>query len=117
MGAAMFGQPTLAFASIAPGLGNPRERVWEPDANGMRPGSSPGPEPIDQAIGFPTPARGDTAPVQTSASESLSTRLEQFSALDPLSERLQSLADRVIPEESRAKDLLSGTWLGHPLHP
>jgi nitrite reductase/ring-hydroxylating ferredoxin subunit/uncharacterized membrane protein len=55
--------------------------------------------------------------MQTSVPESLSARLEQLTALDPLSERLQSVADRIIPEGSRTKDVLSGTWLGHPLHP
>ena len=47
----------------------------------------------------------------------IAERVEQLDALDALSEPLQQGARRVIPTGSRLKDLLSGTWLGHPLHP
>ena len=47
----------------------------------------------------------------------IAKRIEQLNVLDPILDPLQRAANRVIPEESRVKDLLSGTWLGHPLHP
>jgi nitrite reductase/ring-hydroxylating ferredoxin subunit/uncharacterized membrane protein len=43
--------------------------------------------------------------------------LERVSLLDPLSARAQSLVRKLVPDRSMLKDLLSGTWLGHPLHP
>jgi nitrite reductase/ring-hydroxylating ferredoxin subunit/uncharacterized membrane protein len=47
----------------------------------------------------------------------LAERIEGIQQLDGVSEALKSLVDRYIPERSELKDLLSGTWLGHPLHP
>ena len=44
------------------------------------------------------------------------SRLEQASALDGVSDRLQSVVQRVV-QPRRLQDLLHGTWLGHPLHP
>jgi nitrite reductase/ring-hydroxylating ferredoxin subunit/uncharacterized membrane protein len=44
-------------------------------------------------------------------------RIEQLDGLDALSEPLQKAVRSAIPQESELKDLLSGTWLGHPLHP
>jgi nitrite reductase/ring-hydroxylating ferredoxin subunit/uncharacterized membrane protein len=44
-------------------------------------------------------------------------RLERAKGLDALSEPLQKAVRSVVPQESQLKDLLSGTWLGHPLHP
>jgi nitrite reductase/ring-hydroxylating ferredoxin subunit/uncharacterized membrane protein len=49
--------------------------------------------------------------------EALVKRVERIRALDPVSERLQKLVRAAVPGESQRKDLLSGTWLGHPLHP
>jgi nitrite reductase/ring-hydroxylating ferredoxin subunit/uncharacterized membrane protein len=43
------------------------------------------------------------------------SRLEKSTALDPVSERLQGAVQNAMPQ--RLKDLLHGTWLGHPLHP
>ncbi len=43
--------------------------------------------------------------------------MERLEGLDSLGRKLQSLVGRTIPQGSRRKDLLSGTWLGHPLHP
>jgi nitrite reductase/ring-hydroxylating ferredoxin subunit len=37
--------------------------------------------------------------------------------LDGAGETLKSLVDRYVPPRTELKDLLSGTWLGHPLHP
>jgi nitrite reductase/ring-hydroxylating ferredoxin subunit/uncharacterized membrane protein len=51
------------------------------------------------------------------ARKSIAAWIEQLDALDALSEPLQQGARRVIPQGSQLKDLLSGTWLGHPLHP
>ena len=44
-------------------------------------------------------------------------RIEQLAALDRLAEPLQKLTRTAIPQGSLLKDVLSGTWLGHPLHP
>ncbi len=42
--------------------------------------------------------------------------LEGSTAFDAAADRLQTLARRIVPA-GPVKDLLSGTWLGHPLHP
>jgi len=47
----------------------------------------------------------------------LAERIEGIQQLDGAGKALKSLVDRYIPERSELKDLLSGTWLGHPLHP
>jgi nitrite reductase/ring-hydroxylating ferredoxin subunit/uncharacterized membrane protein len=47
----------------------------------------------------------------------LAERIEEIQQLDGAGEALKSLVDRYIPQRSEVKDLLSGTWLGHPLHP
>lgn len=44
------------------------------------------------------------------------SRLEQASALDAFSDRLQRAVQSVAGSQ-RLRDLLHGTWLGHPLHP
>lgn len=44
-------------------------------------------------------------------------RIEAMRFIDPVSERLQKLVRAAAPAASLRKDLLSGTWLGHPLHP
>jgi nitrite reductase/ring-hydroxylating ferredoxin subunit/uncharacterized membrane protein len=51
------------------------------------------------------------------ARKSIVDRVEQLEALDAVSEPLQQGARRAIPQGSQLKDILSGTWLGHPLHP
>jgi nitrite reductase/ring-hydroxylating ferredoxin subunit/uncharacterized membrane protein len=51
------------------------------------------------------------------ARETIARRIEQLGALDPLSEALQKVVRTVVPQDSQLKDSLSGTWLGHPLHP
>jgi nitrite reductase/ring-hydroxylating ferredoxin subunit/uncharacterized membrane protein len=43
--------------------------------------------------------------------------VERLEAIDPIGEALQGAVKKVVPQESQLKDLLSGTWLGHPLHP
>jgi nitrite reductase/ring-hydroxylating ferredoxin subunit/uncharacterized membrane protein len=47
----------------------------------------------------------------------LAERIEGLKPLDGPGAMLKSLVDRYIPPKSEVKDLLSGTWLGHPLHP
>ena len=49
--------------------------------------------------------------------EQIAERIENFEALDPVSEPLQKAVRTVVPQDSQLKDALSGTWLGHPLHP
>src|SRR5581483_1616112 len=49
--------------------------------------------------------------------DTIADRLERLDALDAVAEPLQDGARRLVPQGSAAKDLLSGTWLGHPLHP
>ena len=49
--------------------------------------------------------------------ETVARQIEQLELLDPVSEPLQKAVRTLVPQESQLKDLLSGTWLGHPLHP
>ena len=49
--------------------------------------------------------------------EAVAERIEQLELLDPVAEPLQKAVRALVPQESGLKDLLSGTWLGHPLHP
>jgi nitrite reductase/ring-hydroxylating ferredoxin subunit/uncharacterized membrane protein len=51
------------------------------------------------------------------ARRDIANRIERLSALDGLAEPLQQAVRSAIPEQSELKDGLSGTWLGHPLHP
>jgi len=44
------------------------------------------------------------------------TRLETARELDPVSDQLQEAVSAVV-RPRRLRDLLHGTWLGHPLHP
>jgi nitrite reductase/ring-hydroxylating ferredoxin subunit/uncharacterized membrane protein len=55
--------------------------------------------------------------MQPTTLEDVATRLEQSAVVDPISDRLESLVRRAVPAESQRKDALSGTWLGHALHP
>jgi nitrite reductase/ring-hydroxylating ferredoxin subunit/uncharacterized membrane protein len=55
--------------------------------------------------------------VEPVARRSIADGVERLEALDTVAKPLQQGARRVIPQGSRLKDLLSGTWLGHPLHP
>ena len=49
--------------------------------------------------------------------ELLTDQIERLGALDGLAERVQKVVGRAVPDGTPIKDLLSGTWLGHPLHP
>jgi nitrite reductase/ring-hydroxylating ferredoxin subunit/uncharacterized membrane protein len=55
--------------------------------------------------------------VRSAALETVTDQIEQLEALDGLSGPLQDTARRLVPQESRLKDVLSGSWLGHPVHP
>jgi nitrite reductase/ring-hydroxylating ferredoxin subunit/uncharacterized membrane protein len=44
------------------------------------------------------------------------TRLEEARSLDPVSDKLQAAVNKVAKPQL-LRDLLHGTWLGHPLHP
>lgn len=47
----------------------------------------------------------------------LTTRIEQMESVDPFARLVQKLVSRAVPQQSLQKDLLSGTWIGRPLHP
>jgi nitrite reductase/ring-hydroxylating ferredoxin subunit/uncharacterized membrane protein len=49
--------------------------------------------------------------------EAVIQRLERLEALDPIAQSLQGIVKKMIPQESQLKDAVSGTWLGHPVHP
>ncbi|HZC28188.1 MAG TPA: Rieske 2Fe-2S domain-containing protein [Gaiellaceae bacterium] len=49
--------------------------------------------------------------------EAVAERIERLELLDPVAEPLQKAVRTLVPQESELKDVLSGTWLGHPLHP
>ncbi len=49
--------------------------------------------------------------------EKIAEPIEQLEALDAVLEPLQKAVQTVVPERSELKDVLSGTWLGEPLHP
>jgi nitrite reductase/ring-hydroxylating ferredoxin subunit/uncharacterized membrane protein len=49
--------------------------------------------------------------------EEVTGRLSEIEALDGLAEWAQKIVRTAVPQESRLKDVLSGTWLGHPAHP
>jgi nitrite reductase/ring-hydroxylating ferredoxin subunit/uncharacterized membrane protein len=49
--------------------------------------------------------------------EAVIQRLERLEALDPIAQRVQGIVRKVVPQESQLKDAVSGTWLGHPVHP
>jgi nitrite reductase/ring-hydroxylating ferredoxin subunit/uncharacterized membrane protein len=55
--------------------------------------------------------------VKPVARETIAEQIERLELLDPVSEPLQKAVRAAVPEDSELKDLLSGTWLGHPLHP
>jgi nitrite reductase/ring-hydroxylating ferredoxin subunit/uncharacterized membrane protein len=60
---------------------------------------------------------GGLGAVRPAGTEPITERLERLKSLDPLSDLLQRGIRAVVPADTAAKDLLSGTWLGHPVHP
>jgi nitrite reductase/ring-hydroxylating ferredoxin subunit/uncharacterized membrane protein len=55
--------------------------------------------------------------VKPLAREKVADGIERLEALDVVSAPLQKAVRSAVPQESELKELLSGTWLGHPLHP
>jgi nitrite reductase/ring-hydroxylating ferredoxin subunit/uncharacterized membrane protein len=51
------------------------------------------------------------------ARELIAEKIEEVDALDTVAEPLQQAVRSVVPQDSVLKDVLSGTWLGHPVHP
>ena len=49
--------------------------------------------------------------------ESLAGPIERAGSIDPLLEPVQAVVRRALPEDSIAKEILSGSWIGHPVHP
>src|SRR6185312_13689709 len=49
--------------------------------------------------------------------QQLTKRLGDMEAIDRFADLAQRVVSRIVPQESVLKDLLSGTWLGRPLHP
>jgi nitrite reductase/ring-hydroxylating ferredoxin subunit/uncharacterized membrane protein len=49
--------------------------------------------------------------------EDVTGRLSEIEAVDAPSDWAQKIVRTAVPQESRLKDVLSGTWLGHPAHP
>jgi len=54
--------------------------------------------------------------VRPVARETVAARLEKLTVLDPVARGLQTVVRKAVPPGT-VKDLLSGTWLGHPVHP
>ena len=57
------------------------------------------------------------SPNRSFLQQNVAVPLERAETLDTVAEPLQGVARRALPEDSVAKELLSGSWLGHPLHP
>src|SRR5579864_758834 len=49
--------------------------------------------------------------------ETLAERIERLRLLDGPGGLLQQAVRAAVPSGTTAKDVLSGTWLGHPVHP
>jgi nitrite reductase/ring-hydroxylating ferredoxin subunit/uncharacterized membrane protein len=62
---------------------------------------------VDSGLGSMRPA----------GAEPITERIERLKSLDPIADLVQRGVRAVVPSDTVIKDLLSGTWLGHPLHP
>jgi nitrite reductase/ring-hydroxylating ferredoxin subunit/uncharacterized membrane protein len=51
------------------------------------------------------------------ARELIAEKIEEVGALDAVAEPLQNAVRTAVPQDTVLKDILSGTWLGHPAHP
>ena len=49
--------------------------------------------------------------------ETVAERIESLDILDAVADPVGQAAGAIVPQGSRLKETLSGTWLGHPLHP
>ena len=55
--------------------------------------------------------------VRPAGRKAIAGRIERLTFLDPLAGPLQQAVRWAIPQDTVAKDVFSGTWLGHPVHP
>jgi len=55
--------------------------------------------------------------LRPAARESITEQIKGLTFLDPAADVLQRAVRWAVPQDTVAKDALSGTWLGHPLHP
>lgn len=55
--------------------------------------------------------------MKPAAPQQIAERIEGFAALDGPAAQLQKWVRAAVPQGTELKDFLSGTWLGHPLHP
>jgi nitrite reductase/ring-hydroxylating ferredoxin subunit/uncharacterized membrane protein len=55
--------------------------------------------------------------LRPAARESIAERIEGLTFLDPVANVVQRAVRWAVPEDAVLKDVLSGTWLGHPVHP
>ena len=62
-------------------------------------------------------ARGHSKRVKPSARLQIAERIESLEQLDAVADPLQQGVKSAVPPGTQVKDALSGTWLGHPLHP
>jgi nitrite reductase/ring-hydroxylating ferredoxin subunit/uncharacterized membrane protein len=60
---------------------------------------------------------GGLGAMRPAGAEPFTERIERLKSLDPTADLLQRGVRAVVPPDTVIKDLLSGTWLGHPLHP
>src|SRR6185437_5178400 len=60
---------------------------------------------------------GGSSGLRPVAREGIAARLERLAVLDRPAELLQRGVRAAVPSGTTRKDLLSGTWLGHPVHP
>src|ERR671919_559769 len=49
--------------------------------------------------------------------EPLTEAIGSMETLDGVSGKVQEVVKKAVPQDSQLKDALSGTWLGHPVHP
>src|SRR5690349_5497335 len=66
---------------------------------------------------FRTRCSGDSHSVVSEWSERVVAQLEALELLDPAAAFVQGAVRRAAAPGTAVKDLLSGTWLGHPFHP
>jgi len=83
----------------------------------MRPAREIGRRDVSRRVATNTVGAEGGENVKPLARETVAERIEQLELLDAVSEPLQNVVRRAVPQESQLKDLLSGTWLGHPVHP
>lgn len=77
----------------------------------------PAPEAGASGGEYESQRREGNAIVKPPDREAIADRIEQLAPLDAIAEPVQSGVRALVPQGSELKDALSGTWLGHPLHP